>query len=98
MITRRLEIIGQVHGVGFREWLRARAGEAGLAGWVRNRVDGCVEALLSGEEAAVDAVVAACHRGPNLARVEMVRVEPGDPPGEPGFHRRPTCCGGGDRR
>ncbi len=70
--TRRLRISGRVQGVGFREALRAEALARGLTGWVRNRSDGTVEALLQGEPAAVDAVAAWARRGPPAARVERV--------------------------
>lgn len=90
MIARRLVITGRVQGVGFRDWLVAEATAAGLSGWVRNRPDGSVEALLAGEAPAVEQVAAACHRGPPAARVAAVRAEPADPPASAGFRRLPT--------
>jgi acylphosphatase len=81
-VTRRLLIHGRVQGVGYRESLRAAAVARGLTGWVRNRADGTVEAVVQGSPDDVGAVVAWAQRGPPLARVE--RVELADATGE--FH------------
>jgi len=70
--TRHLRIAGRVQGVGYREALRAEAIARNLSGWVRNRADGSVEAVLQGETAAVNAVVAWARRGPPAARVDRV--------------------------
>jgi acylphosphatase len=88
--ARLLRIQGRVQGVGYRDWLVEEAGATGLAGWVRNRADGSVEALLAGEEGAVGAVLLAARRGPPLARVDSIEESFAEPPAEPGFHRRPT--------
>lgn len=72
----RISVAGQVQGVGYRAWLAQTAEQAGLHGWVRNRTDGTVEALLVGPSADVDAVVTACHSGPPLARVDTVARSP----------------------
>lgn len=69
MMTRQIRVSGRVQGVGFREALREEAERAGLTGWVRNRADGTVEALLQGEAESVEAVVAWARRGPSAARV-----------------------------
>jgi acylphosphatase len=93
-LTRRLTISGRVQGVGFRWALRAQASALGLAGWVRNRRDGSVEALLGGAPAAVEAVTAWAHHGPPGARVDRVQVN--DEPGNEwldaasGIEQRPT--------
>jgi len=88
--ARLLRITGRVQRVGYRDWLVREAGAAGLSGWVRNRADGSVEALLSGEEAAVGAVLLAARRGPPAARVDRIEESFAPPPEEPGFQRRPT--------
>jgi len=69
MMTRQIRVSGRVQGVGFREALREEAERAGLTGWVRNRLDGTVEALLQGEPAQVEAVVDWARRGPPSACV-----------------------------
>ena len=68
----RLTIHGRVQGVGYRYWLEREAARHGLAGTVRNRADGTVEAVCVGVEAAVEAVRIACRRGPSGAAVERV--------------------------
>ncbi|WP_376088854.1 acylphosphatase [Roseomonas sp. CCTCC AB2023176] len=90
MKARLLRIEGRVQGVGYRDWLIGIARRAGVSGWVRNRTDGSVEALLSGDEAAVGQVLLDCRRGPPLARVDRITESFTDPPEEPGFVRRPT--------
>ncbi|RVT98849.1 acylphosphatase [Rhodovarius crocodyli] len=90
MKARHLLISGRVQGVGYRDWLVRTAGAEGLAGWVRNRADGRVEALLAGPEPAVAAVLLACRRGPPAARVSNIEESFAEAPTEPGFHRLPT--------
>jgi acylphosphatase len=70
--ARRITVRGRVQGVGYRAWTMNEAERRGLRGWVRNRRDGSVEALLIGEEAAVAAMIALCRKGPPAARVEAV--------------------------
>ena len=67
-----LLIHGRVQGVGYRAWTGATARGLGLNGWVRNRRDGTVEAVLIGAEAAVSTMLAACHEGPMGARVDDI--------------------------
>ena len=87
----RLAISGRVQGVGYRDWAVATGQRLGLNGWVRNRTDGSVEALVVGEDEAVGRMVEACRRGPPAARVEAVDVEPVDLDVLPsGFTRLPT--------
>jgi acylphosphatase len=74
----RLTITGRVQGVGFREWTIATGQKLGVTGWVRNRSDGAVEALIVGEDTAVGTMIDACRRGPALARVEEIDIEPVD--------------------
>ena len=75
MITRRLRITGRVQGVGFRYALEREALRLGLAGWVRNRADGSVEAVARGPEQAVAALAAWARRGPPAARVTGLQIE-----------------------
>lgn len=81
-------ISGRVQGVCYRAWTADQAAKLGLNGWVRNRSDGTVEALFSGIEGDVDAILAACRRGPSLAHVVDVVVNPVDAPQHPGFLKR----------
>jgi acylphosphatase len=90
MSARLIRIAGRVQGVGYRDWLMREAQRNGLTGWVRNRSDGTVEALLAGEQAALQAVLNACRRGPPAARVTNIEEEFAEAPAEPGFARRPT--------
>ena len=77
----RVRILGRVQGVGYRDWLMRRAEAAGVAGWVRNRRDGSVEALLQGTREACDRLTDACADGPRAAdvtRVEVARCPSGE--------------------
>ncbi len=76
MIRRHLIITGRVQGVGYRDALRDAAEKHGVTGWVRNRRDGSVEALLQGAPDAVGTVVAWARRGPAAARVAEIRMGP----------------------
>jgi len=88
----RLTITGRVQGVGYRDWLMRTARRLALTGWVRNRQDGAVEALIVGDETAVGEMIEACQRGPSMARVEAVDVEPVDLDILPdGFTQLPTA-------
>ena len=73
-VTRRLAIRGLVQGVFYRESMRQEAKRLGVTGWVRNRRDGSVEAVVSGPPAAVEAIVAWSRTGPSDARVSGVKV------------------------
>jgi acylphosphatase len=74
-VTKRLLVSGLVQGVNYRESMRGEAERLGLAGWVRNRRDGRVEALVQGSVEAVEALIAWARRGPPAARVTGVEVE-----------------------
>lgn len=89
-VSIRLHIEGRVQGVWYRGWAMAEARELGLTGWVRNRRDGSVEALISGPEPAVRAMIERCRRGPPAARVERILEVPASEAGGPGFHQLPT--------
>ncbi len=88
MVRRRVIVHGLVQGVGFRYAVARAARPRGLAGWVRNRGDGTVEAVLEGDRDAVDAVVRVCSEGPRGAEVSRVEVEDGTPEGLVGFEIR----------
>jgi acylphosphatase len=87
----RLRIIGRVQGVWFRGWAVDQARELGLSGWIRNRADGSVEALLAGPESRVRSMVERCRRGPPAARVDRVIEEPAGESGSGGFRQLPTA-------
>jgi acylphosphatase len=70
--VRRVVIRGRVQGVGFRAFVEYTAHDLGLAGWVRNRRDGAVEAVFAGPAETVKAVIEACRRGPRGGRVDAV--------------------------
>jgi acylphosphatase len=91
MITQRLSIRGRVQGVGFRYALQEEARRRGIAGWVRNRTDGSVEALLQGAPEGVAEVIAWARRGPPASRVDEVKVDPAEAEAlHGGFDLRPT--------
>ncbi len=85
--TRTVEAIvhGRVQGVGYRFWTKGEAERRGLSGHVRNRPDGTVAAIFSGEAEAVAGMLAACRQGPPGARVTDVVARDGPAPA-PGFH------------
>ncbi|GEP55158.1 acylphosphatase [Reyranella soli] len=86
-----LTISGRVQGVGYRDWTITTAQRLGLTGWVRNRMDGAVEALIVGDDTAVGEMIDACRRGPRAARVDNVDIEPVDLDVLPqGFTQLPT--------
>jgi acylphosphatase len=77
--TLHLSIRGRVQGVGFRAFVADQATLRNLRGWVRNRRDGSVEAVVAGPAKDVDAFVEALRRGPPAALVQAVDVEPAHP-------------------
>lgn len=90
MAAARLVISGRVQGVGFRFFVERQARKRGLRGWVRNRRDGTVEALLIGEEPALGEMEAACRLGPSLAAVTRLDRFAAEDDGSDGFVARPT--------
>jgi len=91
IVAVRVRILGRVQGVGYRDWALRRARALRLRGWVRNRKDGSVEALLIGAPAEVDRMIADCDRGPAMAYVEAVSAEPAALVACEGFTRRSTA-------
>ena len=87
-VARRVRVHGRVQGVFFRDSTRAEARQRGVAGWVRNRSDGSVEAWFEGDEAAVAEMVRWCESGPAGASVERVEVDDGEPEGLGDFEVR----------
>jgi acylphosphatase len=87
---KRVHVIvsGDVQGVGYRYTMRMVARDAGVAGWVRNRSDGTVEAEVEGAPAQVDEVLAWMAQGPPGARVDAARVTDAEPAGERDFRVR----------
>ena len=83
----RLRIHGRVQGVFFRYHARERAHSLGLSGWVRNRPDGSVEAVVEGPRDAVERFVAWAHQGPPSAEVDRVEADPEPVEGEIGAFR-----------
>jgi acylphosphatase len=71
-IIRHIVVRGQVQGVGYRAFVEHEAHRHGLHGWVRNRRDGSVEAVFAGPRDAVEAMIEACRRGPNSARISAL--------------------------
>lgn len=85
MQRRRVVVRGRVQGVGFRWSATDEAGRLGLAGWVENRDDGTVEAVVEGEESAVEAMLAWLRHGPRAAHVTGIDVQDEQPEGLHGF-------------
>jgi acylphosphatase len=75
IITVHVLITGRVQGVGFRESMRLVAQALDVTGWVRNLADASVEAVVQGEETAVDRLVGWCHNGPPGANVRFVEAK-----------------------
>lgn len=88
--TMRLMIAGRVQAVGFRDFAMREARALGLKGWVRNRSDGTVEAVVSGSDEKVKAFVGKCTRGPAAARVAHIDLENVDVPETGDFTSKPT--------
>lgn len=90
MTAVRLRITGRVQGVGYRAWAVQEGTRLGVRGWVCNRRDGSVEALVSGDDDAVAAMIAACREGPYAARVSDVSSADARDEGCVGFTARAT--------
>lgn len=88
--ARHLKISGRVQGVWYRNWAVATARTLGLAGWVRNCVDGSVEAWAEGTPDAVSDFLVLAHQGPPAAMVTQILVQDSEPQGFVTFEKRPT--------
>jgi acylphosphatase len=87
-VRRRVVVHGNVQGVFFRDSTEEEANRQGVAGWVRNRDDGTVEAVFEGDSDSVDQLVEFCRSGPSRADVERVEVDDEEPEGLDGFQTR----------
>ena len=85
-----LVIRGRVQGVGYRDWTVRKARELGLSGWVRNRPDGSVEAVISGTDTLVAGMISECQSGPPSAQVDTIDVTEWPDPVDRGFDSRQT--------
>lgn len=74
----RIVLHGRVQNVGFRYYVEGEAKVSGLEGWVRNRRDGSLEAVLAGDERLIEGLINACRRGPPESRVEKIDIEDAD--------------------
>ena len=91
MTAKLVRIRGRVQGVGYRDWMVGQASVLGVSGWVRNRADGSVEALVHGDTAAVEELLRQCRRGPRMAGVDRIEEDLAEPGDEPGFRRLPKA-------
>ena len=89
-VTKHLTIHGSVQGVAYRAWLIQKAEAAGVHGWVKNRHNGTVEALLHGPEAAVDQLIERAYKGPDAATVSKIDVNDSDYSGPALFEMHTT--------
>ena len=87
MNAKRVVIGGRVQGVGYRAWMVREAVLLGVWGWVRNRPDGTVEALVHGEGDAVEELLRRCRLGPMLASVRTIDESEAEAPEEEGFRQ-----------
>jgi acylphosphatase len=91
-VTRRhLIITGRVQNVFYRDWFTEQAIALGLDGWIRNRADGSVEAVVQGPSEMVETIIAKAHQGSPASRVAGVAVEEMSGPILSGFEQRPTA-------
>lgn len=86
----RLRIEGRVQSVWYRGWTIEAANSLGLDGWVRNRLDGTVEAFFVGPDERVDEMIERCWIGPPHAEVTTIQVEPAQGITAQGFIQKPT--------
>jgi acylphosphatase len=86
MATVHLLIKGKVQGVFYRATAKEKAEELGLNGWVKNTLEGDVEATVSGNEAALQQFITWCRQGPPKAQVDDMIITPKPDDGLSGFH------------
>lgn len=91
MICRRLTITGRVQNVFYRDWLVEQARAIGITGWVRNRADGSVEAVVAGSSEMIDAIIARARQGSPASRVADVASDEMPTQVFDGFEKRPTA-------
>lgn len=91
LTTMRVRVEGTVQGVGFRAYSVRQALALNLKGWVRNRADGAMEALVSGQVKDVERFVQACMKGPEGARVKNIDLVSDADPGSEGFVELPDA-------
>ncbi len=91
MVTKHLRIHGKVQGVWYRGWTVENATELGLSGWVRNRSDGTVEALVHGPVEKVGELIKRCHDGPPHAQVTKIESKDTVHDGAENFKQKPTA-------
>ena len=84
-MRKRVVVHGSVQGVFFRDTMRRLAEQRSVSGWVRNNADGTLEAVLEGDESALERLLAFAHEGPRGARVERIEVFDEEPEGLTGF-------------
>ncbi len=87
----RLVVEGRVQGVGYRAFVADEAQARGLTGWVRNLRNGQVEMVLSGGEADIEGMIAACRKGPRFASVTSLKTSPAPDETWSGFTVRPAA-------
>lgn len=90
-VTKHLRIYGRVQGVSYRYWTQTTAHNLDLSGWVRNRNDGSVEAVIHGPEQTVEQMISACNDGPSMAEVDKIDIDDAsDDEWFDGFEIKPT--------
>jgi acylphosphatase len=77
-MAKHLIIVGVVQGVGYRAAFEAQARALELSGWVRNRSDGSVEAMVRGDATALQRIIDWAHSGPAGAQVRKVSIVDSD--------------------
>ena len=74
-MKKHIIISGKVQGVGFRYWLRKKANQKNIYGWVRNKVSGEVEAIFIGDEAKINDLIKLCKKGPSSSKVTKIMIQ-----------------------